>query len=86
MVEYNANFDINDSKSILPPEDGEQSSSPDLLICSPSPPGHSWERWDHTTYQGASLLASKRLMERFHYSMAWSNKVGAEAREYEMAQ
>jgi hypothetical protein len=58
MMEYNANFELTEAKSILPPGSGE-----------------SWKRWDATTYQGCSLLAVKHLMERFHYSLVWCNKV-----------
>lgn len=58
MVEYNANFELNEAKSIMKPKDGK-----------------SWTRWDRTRYHGMSLLAAKYLMERFHYSMVWCNKV-----------
>ena len=58
IVEYNANFEITEAKSILPPEEGQE-----------------WERWDFTTYQGMSLLATQYLLNRFSYSMVFCNKV-----------
>ena len=58
ITEYNANFELTEAKSILPPESG-------------SP----WQFWRGTTYHGMSLLATKRLLERFGYSMLWCNKV-----------
>jgi len=57
-VEYNANFEIDEAKSIMPPKDGK-----------------SWKRWDSTTYQGMSLLATYYLFNRFQYSMVWCNVV-----------
>ena len=58
IVEYNANFEITEAKSILPPEEGKD-----------------WERWDYSTYQGMSLLATQYLLNRFSYSLVYCNKV-----------
>ena len=58
IVEYNANFEITEAKSILPPEEGQD-----------------WERWDYSTYQGMSLLATQYLLNRFSYSLVYCNKV-----------
>ena len=58
IVEYNANFEITEAKSIMPPKEGE-----------------TWQRWDATTYQGMSLLATQYLFNRFSYSLVYCNKV-----------
>ena len=60
IVEYNANFEITEAKSIMPPKLKE---------------GETWQRWDATTYQGLSLLAVQYLFNRFSYSLVYCNKV-----------
>ena len=74
IVEYNANFDITEAKSIKPPPDGEKHI---LLVKNNniSDEGKSWVRWDGTTYQGMSLLAVSYLFNRFSYSLVCGNKV-----------
>ena len=74
IVEYNANFEISEAKSIMPPADGEKH-----ILCvknnTLTVEGKSWLRWDQTTYQGMSLLAVSYLFNRFSYALVWCNKV-----------
>lgn len=59
IIECNTMFELEDSKTILPP----------IL------PGQTWKMWDRTTYQGASMLAIKNLFNRFSYSLVWCNLI-----------
>merc|ERR1712156_915319 len=56
IIECNIMFDVEDSKSVMPPSDRQ--------------PGR---MWDGTRYMGASMLAIKRLLNRFSYSLVWCN-------------
>ena len=71
-AECNMMFDIEDSKSVMPPPDGQ--------------PGNMWDGTRymviplqqyflpiHRYFQGASMLAIKRLLNRFSYSLVWCN-------------
>ena len=58
MVEINANFELTEARSILPPREGEA--------------WQRWQ-WP-SVYQGMSLLAAQYLLNRFSYSMVWANK------------
>ena len=59
VTEYNMMMAINESKTILPPEDNKSWKM--------------WD--GTTRYYGSSILAVKYLMKRFNYSLIWCNLV-----------
>jgi len=76
IVEYNSDFDIEDSKSIMP----RNSANSATWIAWDGQEFHNkWSLWDGTAYQGMSLLACQYLFNRFSYSMVYCNLVNCVA-------